>query len=152
MDIKYEVAGGVTGVEFFDLLDRMENSVNDMIPAHKAFHRSLRTVAKEESSIANAGIITARDSEGLLIGFLRYVTDYTYVYYLTEMMVDPKYQGMGVGKKLMNIWVDEGKKGGFIKMILTSIPDKEQFYRKLDFQPPMSPVLALRGEDFVDEQ
>lgn len=44
--------------------------------------------------------------EGTQIGFARCVTDYATVYWVCDVIVDPEYRGLGIGKALIAYIVD----------------------------------------------
>ncbi|CAH1584970.1 GNAT family N-acetyltransferase [Vibrio owensii] len=135
--------------EIFELLDAMELATTDNYPARNVFHRDLRNEKLERRSLESTISITARDTEGRLIGFLKLLTDHSYMFYILDVMVHPHYRGQGVGRKLVDEAIRYGKENGFIKIFLTSLPDKVNYYKSFGFGEGMSPVLSLRGEDYV---
>ncbi|PSU85480.1 hypothetical protein C0W42_21325 [Photobacterium kishitanii] len=135
--------------EIFSLLEKMKNFKQDKYPAKNVFHCSLRDKEKELKSLLNTISITARSSNGELIGFLKLLTDYSYIFYILDVMVDPEYRNKGVGKQLVTKAVEFGKEEGFIKIFLTSLPGKESYYEQFGFKLGMSPVLTIRGEDYI---
>ncbi len=141
----------VNADELFDLMEEMKKSTTDKFPPQNVFHYALRNKEKEEISIDNTVSVTARDinRNNKLIGFLRLLTDQAYMFYILDVMVDPDYRKLGIGKKMLEITVDHCKKEGFIKIFLTAIPGSEPFYEKFGFKEGMSPVLTIRGEDYV---
>jgi len=151
MDIHYKYYDQVNSDELFDLMKEMEKSTTDRFPPKNVFHYSLRNEEKEKVSLKNTIAITARDntSNNKLIGYLRLLTDHAYMFYILDVMVDPDYRKMGIGKKMLEITVDQCKKQGFIKIFLTAIPGSEPFYERYGFKEGMSPVLTIRGEDYV---
>jgi N-acetylglutamate synthase-like GNAT family acetyltransferase len=152
MDIQYKFDDQVTSEELFDLMERMETATNDRFPAKNVFHYSLRDTAKENKAIENSISVTARTEEGLLVGFIRIITDHVYMFYFLDLMVDPAMRCHGIGTKLMTLSTDRCKENGFIKIFFTAIPDKVEFYANMGFKPSMSPVMGLRGEDYVETQ
>jgi ribosomal protein S18 acetylase RimI-like enzyme len=139
----------VTVDEIFSLLDEMETSTNERFPAHKVFHRSLRTRELEQRSIENSISITARNESGKLVGFLKLVTDHSYMFYILDVMVAPNSRGNGVARHMIDEAIQYGKSQGFIKIFLTALPGKESYYESFGFSEGMSPVLTIRGEDYV---
>jgi GNAT superfamily N-acetyltransferase len=136
---------GVTVEELEVLLDAM-NGAQMAFPAAAVFHRSLRTPELESASLQNTISATLRDG-GVLIGFLRIVTDHAYFYYLCDVMIHPAWQHRGLGSRLVESAVHECRRRGYMKIFLTSLPGLEDFYRRFGFRATMSPVLTLRGED-----
>lgn len=147
MNIKFD--DKVSVEELFHLLEEMDKFKGDRFPARNVFHTSLRDEAKEAESLKNTIAITARDTDGTLIGYIRLLTDKAYMFYILDVMVHPDYRKQGIGEAMMEVTVEESKKNGFIKIFLTAIPGSEPFYAKFGFKEGMSPVLTMRGEDYV---
>lgn len=145
-DVTIQFPDDVSVTEFNSLLADMEQG-RAAIPAHKVFHASLRTDAREATSLANTLSATAR-VDGRLVAYLRLLTDQAYMYYILDIMVHPAWQRKQVGSALLDRVVEYAKEQGFIKVFLTAIPGTEAFYERFGFQPTMSTVMALRGEDY----
>lgn len=145
----YCYGDAVSPSELFVLLDKMELQEGTRFPASAVFHRSLRDEKREASALESSVCVTAR-SGGELVGFLRVVTDGVYIFYILDVMVDPAMQGRGTGRRLVELARDKAIEGGFMKLFLTAIPGAEAFYESMGFKPSMSPVLTMRGEDFVE--
>ncbi len=151
MGINFKYNDQVSSAELFDLMKEMEKSTTDRFPPKNVFHYSLRNEEKEKISLKNTIAITARDSSknNKLVGYLRLLSDQAYMFYILDVMVSPDYRKLGIGKELIGITVKHCKKQGFIKIFLTAIPGSEPFYEKFGFKEGMSPVLTIRGEDYV---
>ncbi len=149
--IKYQYDDRVEVKELVELMKEMGKSTTDKFPPANVFHYSLRNKEKEKTSLKNTVSITARDQDrkNKLVGYLRLLTDHAYMFYILDVMVDPDYRKLGIGKKMLEITVEQCKKQGFIKIFLTAIPGSEPFYEKFGFKESMSPVLTIRGEDYV---
>ena len=52
---------------------------------------------------------------------------------LEELMVEPKFQGGGVGAALMSVLLEECRSRGFKSIGLDADPNAEPIYRKLGF-------------------
>lgn len=78
-----------------------------------------------------------RDDEKA-IGVVRLLWDGGYIAYLSDVIVDPKYQGQGIGRKLVEASIrklKEGMKPGYkVKLTLNSAIGKEPFYEKFGFR------------------
>lgn len=136
--------------EMKTLMEAMDADTSGRFSASAIFHYSLRNTSREGTALSNGLNVTARDAAGLLLGYLRIVTDHAYIYYIVDVMVHPERQGERIGSRIMQEALARIKERGFIKVLLTAIPGKEEFYKRLGFEETMSPVLALRGEDYVD--
>ena len=135
----------VTVAELEALLDAMDDAPM-RFPAAAVFHRSLRSEAREATSLRHTLSVTLRH-RGTLIGFLRVVTDHAYFYYLCDVMVHPAWQNQGLGSRLVESAVHECRRRGYMKIFLTALPGLEAFYQRFGFRATLSPVLTLRGED-----
>jgi predicted N-acetyltransferase YhbS len=148
MNITYKYNDTVTVEELFGLLDQMIAFDGDRFPARNVFHTALRNDESEAISLKNSISMTARNADGLLVGYLRLLTDHVYIYYILDVMVAPSWRKRGIGEKLVGIAVEKSKSSGFMKIFLTAIPGSENFYQKFGFKASMSPVLTIRGEDY----
>ena len=136
--------------EMMELMRAMEADRSGRFPPSAIFHYSLRTPEKEAAALEHGVNVTARDGSGLLVGYMRIVTDRAYIHYIVDVMVRPDRQGERIGSRIVQAALDHIKERGFIKVLLTAIPGKEEFYKRMGFKETMSPVLALRGEDYAD--
>ena len=87
-----------------------------------------------ENSIA----VTARDKQGKLIGYLKIISDDVYIYYILDVMVAPNKRGKGIGTKLMNAALKYCRNNGYMKIFITAIPGKGDFYKRSGFKPTVS--------------
>jgi len=70
------------------------------------------------------------------IGMVRVVTDYVCAYYICDVIVDPVFRGMGVGKKMMEQVVNDPAFGHLRGLLVTS--DAHGLYEKYGFTPANS--------------
>jgi len=73
-------------------------------------------------------MVSAWDGENL-VGIARSMTDFHYACYLSDLAVDRKYQGGGVGRKLQIITQEQ--LGPKCKLILVSPPAANAYYEHL---------------------
>lgn len=82
-------------------------------------------------------ILCVRDDEKA-IGVVRLLWDGGYIAFLSDVIVDPKYQGQGIGRKLVEASIrklkEEMKPGYKVKLTLNSAIGKEPFYEKFGFR------------------
>ena len=80
--------------------------------------------------------ITALDGEKE-VGSARVVGDGGYQFFISDVIVRPEYQGMGIGREMLNRLMDcalsVADNGETIMINLMSAKDKEGFYEKLGF-------------------
>jgi len=74
-------------------------------------------------------------TDNRIIGYGRVIGDDGFTFYIQDMMVYPKYQGMGVGKKLMNkimnFLINNYPEGSMV--CLMAAKEKKAFYKRFGF-------------------
>ena len=82
-------------------------------------------------------VLCVRDDEEA-VGVVRLLWDGGYVAFLSDVIVDPRYQGKGIGRTLVESCISKLKKdmkpGYKVKITLNSAKGKEPFYEKLGFK------------------
>ena len=90
-----------------------------------------------QAGIDNSYMITCARDEEKAIGVVRLLWDGGYIAFLSDVIVDPDYQGQGIGKKLVESVIQRVKadmKPGYkVKMCLMAAKGKEPFYEKFGF-------------------
>lgn len=75
--------------------------------------------------------------DGKTVGIARILWDGGYTAYLADVIVDEKFRGHGIGKKLVEHAVEEVKSrmqsGWKVKMLLLAAKDRESFYEQFGF-------------------
>lgn len=78
-----------------------------------------------------------------IIGYARIIWDHGYISYLSDVMVLPLYQRLGIGRHMVEQAVafmrSQVKEGWKIKMVLISAKNKEPFYERFGFQKRPNP-------------
>ena len=82
--------------------------------------------------------IAAARYEGKCIGITRLIYDYGTDAYITDVIVNPEYQGLGIGKMLVEDVLNFIRKNSFsnvkVACSLYANKGKELFYKKLGFE------------------
>ena len=90
-----------------------------------------------QACIDNAYMVLCVRDDGKAIGVVRLLWDGGYIAFLSDVIVDPSYQGQGIGKKLVAKcigFVDSMLKEGWrIKIVIVASKGKERFYEKFGF-------------------
>ena len=90
-----------------------------------------------QSGLDNSDFIIACKDGSETVGCARIFWDKGYIAYLADVMVDPNYQGQGIGKKLVlecrDYIHDQLRDDWKIKIVIVSSKGKEKFYEKLGF-------------------
>ncbi|MBR3040789.1 MAG: GNAT family N-acetyltransferase [Lachnospiraceae bacterium] len=94
-------------------------------------------VEEAKAGIDNAYlVICARDGEKA-VGVVRLLWDGGYIAMLSDVIVDPEYQGQGIGRFLVESTIrrmkDDMKPGYKVKLNLMAAKGKEPFYEKFGF-------------------
>jgi predicted N-acetyltransferase YhbS len=117
LDIQYSLEPNLAVEEFVDVLRR--STLAERRPVHDS-----QTMG---GMLAHADIIvTARDSQRLLAGVSRAITDFTYCTYLADLAVDVAFQRRGIGRELIRqTHLAAGLK---TSLILLAAPKAETYY------------------------
>ena len=100
-------------------------------------------MARIRSMVQNSDIIvTAWDNEEM-VGFARCTTDYTFNGQINNVIVDNKYKGQGIGKKLIRKILGSSDK---VAYILRADSDNIDFYKKLGFEKADLAVIYKRKQ------
>ena len=83
-------------------------------------------------------VICVRNEDEKAVGVVRLLWDGGYVAFLSDVIVDPDYQGQGIGRTLVEAVMkrikDDMKPGYKVKLNLNAAKGKEAFYEKLGFK------------------
>lgn len=87
--------------------------------------------------LENSSYIAAAYDGEKAVGFARVIGDGGYMYLIADVMVDPEYQGKGIGKAVLeqiNRWLDSLAEGErFVMVNLMATKGNEGFYEKAGF-------------------
>lgn len=91
-----------------------------------------------QAGIDNAYMVICVRDEDKAVGVARLLWDGGYIAFLADVIVDPEYQGQGIGRKLVEASIQklkDGMKPGYkVKLTLNSAKGKELFYEKFGFK------------------
>ena len=87
-------------------------------------------------------VVTARDPGDALIGLARAVSDDATICYLQDILVEPAYQGVGVGRRLLEAVQDRYAHVRQTALLTDNEPGQRAFYEALGF---------TEGTDFLPE-
>ena len=117
ISIEYSVEPHLQAEEFVDVLQR--STLAGRRPVDRA-----STIA---GMLAHADlIVTARNSNGLLVGVSRAITDFSYCTYLSELAVDNAFQRRGIGRELIRR--THLAAGLHTSLVLLAAPQAETYY------------------------
>jgi len=84
---------------------------------------------------------------GQLVAVARAISDLTWCSYLADVAVDPRYQGLGYGRQLMQTICDVLLPYG--KIFIYSVPDKTGFYQRHGFELLTTGMVCLSDEAVI---
>ena len=119
MQIDYAEEPGVTAADFLGLAQRVWPGDYASDAAQAALGRTIN--------------LTAR-ADGRLIGCVRLLTDGYFFGTVPEILVDPDYQGQGIGRALM----ERAWERSPTSLFLGAQPGNEPFFEKLGYQRSMA--------------
>ena len=135
MAVEYEQVSHLSCDDFIGILQR----------SGLAERRPVTDKERMERMLQHANLILiARDMDtGLPIGVARSLTDFSYCCYLSDLAVDKRYQGRGIGKRL----IAETRKaaGPECMCLLVSAPGAVSFYEAIGM--PRTENAFLYGRD-----
>ena len=93
--------------------------------------RSESVTLKAISNSLNFAIFELNTEQ--LVGFARVITDYSTIYYLSDVYIDEEFRGRGLGKKILEwIIIHEDKLSGINGLLKTK--DAVDLYKKYGFE------------------
>jgi GNAT superfamily N-acetyltransferase len=123
-EIVYAPEPGLSAAEFVDLLVR--STLAERRPVDER-----HTIA---GMLAHADVIlTARTTDGLLVGVSRAITDFSYCTYLSDLAVAVSHQGRGIGRELIRRTHDAA--GRQTTLILLAAPKARTYYPHVGMKP-----------------
>ena len=96
--------------------------------------RPLRKVKKAiEHSFLVVSMWEVQDKKRSLIGFSRATSDHAFNATIWDVVVDPKYQGKGLGKAMMKYSISQLRSADISNITLFADPQVVNFYQRLGF-------------------
>lgn len=112
----YRLEPDLSPAEFIDVLER----------STLAERRPVGDPATIQDMLKNADLIVTARVDGLLVGVSRAITDFAFCTYLSDLAVDEKYQGQGIGQELIRRTHEAA--GLHTTLILLSAPKAQSYY------------------------
>ncbi len=121
--IQYNSEPELSSTEFIQILTRSTLSER----------RPVGDVEKINGMLRNADVVvTARTTEGQLVGVSRAITDFHYCSYLSDLAVDVEFQRQGIGKRLVE--ATHNICGLNTNLILLAAPKARAYYSKIGME------------------
>lgn len=87
-----------------------------------------------ERALAGSWFFVSAYSESELVGFTRIISDGYLHAFVTEMIVHPKFQKLGIGSRLLASAIEACKTAGISDIQLFSAKNKSKFYEAKGFK------------------
>ncbi len=123
MTVLYNVENDLPPEQFIDVLLR-----SGLAPRRPVDQSERIATMLENANL----VVTARNSDGLLVGVSRCLTDFAFVCYCSDLAVDRKWQGQGIGRELVRRSRDAAGEGA--TFLLLAAPGVEEYYLKSGFE------------------
>jgi GNAT superfamily N-acetyltransferase len=134
MTIRFSTDLPLTSEQFIDLLQRStlaeRRPVDDEPRIREMLTHADVLVTAHLAGDSGTG---DRETPGKLIGVSRAITDHAYCTYLSDLAVDVRYQGQGIGRELIRLTHETA--GHQTRLILLSAPAAETYYPHIGMQP-----------------
>jgi ribosomal protein S18 acetylase RimI-like enzyme len=116
-EVHYALEPQLDGAEFIDVLVR----------STLAERRPVNDPATIVGMLKKADVlVTARTTDGVLVGVSRAITDFSYCTYLSDLAVDETFQRRGIGRELIRRTHEAA--GLHTTLILLSAPKAQTYY------------------------
>lgn len=117
---------------------KFELTVEEYQDLRKSVGWSTIEQSQATAGLSNSSYIICAKNGDEVIGMARVVGDGGYIVMIVDVIVKPQYQGMGIGKTLMNKVMEyiQGSisEGQSLFVNLMAAKDKEDFYSKFGFE------------------
>ena len=118
--------------------------------AKTAFWAQTRNIEQLKIAIANSNpVVTVWDNERL-IGFARANSDGIYRAAIWDVVVDPDYQGAGLGRKLVQTVLSHPLVSKVERVYLTTT-HKQSFYERIGFERNETTTMVLYNDHTSDD-
>lgn len=112
-------------------------SVTDYNALREAVKWGKLAVEQAQQGLKGSAYVVGCYDGSQIAGCARIIWDGGYIAYLADVMVMPKYQGMGIGRHMVELAIKfvkaQLKEGWKIKIVLVAAKGKEIFYKKFGF-------------------
>ncbi|WP_414470181.1 GNAT family N-acetyltransferase [Methanobacterium sp. ACI-7] len=87
---------------------------------------------KLKSAISNSHTVYSAWNGDKLVGLINSLSDGVMTVYFHYLLVMPEYQGIGIGKELVSLMLDEYK--DFARIVVIAYDSEVEFYKKCGFE------------------
>jgi ribosomal protein S18 acetylase RimI-like enzyme len=95
------------------------------------------SLRQAKEGLAHTAHVCAAVDNGTVVGMSRFLFDYGYVGYISDVIVTPEYQGIGIGKHMVQdllSWIETCiEPGEYVQIVLAASKGREPFYYQFGF-------------------
>ena len=112
-----------------------EIKLDEVIALYKAsgIARPTEQPERMQNMLAHANLIITARRDGVLLGLARCLTDFSWVVYIADLLVDKAWQQQGIGGRLLT--EVQRVTGPQVQQLLLSAPSAMAYYPKQGFSP-----------------
>jgi predicted N-acetyltransferase YhbS len=122
ISVIYALEPDLSADEFIDVLVR----------STLAERRPVSEPQRIDTMLRQADVIVTARIDGQLVGVSRAITDFGYATYLSDLAVDERHQGQGIGRELIRRTHDAA--GKTTMLILLAAPNARSYYPHIGMQ------------------
>ncbi|QNK39609.1 GNAT family N-acetyltransferase [Caproicibacter fermentans] len=112
-------------------------SAPDYLRLRKAVGWKSVSARQAQAAIDRSDYLVSAEADGKTLASARLVSDGGTVFYIADVMVDPAYQGSGVGKTMVSMILEHVRtmleEGEMVRVNLMAAVGREPFYEKQGF-------------------
>jgi ribosomal protein S18 acetylase RimI-like enzyme len=101
--------------------------------ARCGWKRKIEDPATFQKCVTHSHIALVAEASGVVVGFLRAITDYTFNGYISMVAVEESHRGKGIGSALVRAAI--GTNPNMTWVLRADRPNVSGFYRSLGFTP-----------------
>ena len=98
-----------------------------------AERRPVGDPARMDRMLSNANVVITAYDNDRLVGLSRAMSDFGWVCYVADLLVDREWQGQGVGRELMRLTHEVAGGEDDITLILVAAPEADSYYPAIGF-------------------
>lgn len=98
----------------------------------------------EKQVLSSWRVVGCYTDQGAMVGFARALSDGCALAYLADLYILPAHRGRGLGRRLVDVMIEQGPGQGFRWMLHTA--DAHELYRRFGFAEPDDTFMERPGE------
>lgn len=122
-----------------------ESHIQDLHDLYKdEWWTNQRSLEETRKCVQGSQVCIGLIENGLLIGFVRVITDFTFKALIFDLIINSKYRNLKLGKKLMGLVKNHEKLKGVTHFELYCLPELIDFYKRFEFSEEIGDIKLLR--------